>query len=163
MPPLNGQREAILHTVLNGQELELRLPTVADPKEFTPMMKLLAAVMMRAEEELGWWETQVAWLDEQVGQLKPLIRRQQIRLVAGTEVKPQPPEQGISNPSAPPDPAHISLSDLDLLSNFAVHIDFERDAVAAAIVRKYASTHTVADMVAKGIALGVFERESAKR
>lgn len=162
MPPLNTQREALLHTVLDGQELELRLPTVADPKEFTPMMKLLAAVMMRAEEDLGWWEAQVAWLDEQVAQLKPLIRRQQIRLVAGTEVKPAP-EQGNSNPAAPPDPAHITYSDVDMLSQYAIQVDFERDGMAHAIVRKYASTHTVADMVAKGIALGVFERESTKK
>lgn len=80
--------EASLHTLLNGQEIELKLP---EGGAYTPMMKLLAACMLRAEEELGWWEEMVAWADRENSESRAEVKRKQIRLVSSNEQKPAKP------------------------------------------------------------------------
>lgn len=70
--------EASLHTMQGGLELELRLPPNGPT---TPMMKFLAACMTRAEEEIGWWEDQVAWLERENSDRRVEVRRKHIRLV----------------------------------------------------------------------------------
>lgn len=70
--------EASLHTLLNGQEIELKLP---EGGAYTPMMKLLAACMLRAEEDLGWWEEMVAWAEREQANSRAEVKRKQIRLV----------------------------------------------------------------------------------
>lgn len=84
--------EASLHTLLNGQEIELKLP---EGGAYTPMMKLLAACMLRAEEDLGWWEDMVAWADRQNSESRAEVKRKQIRLVSSSAKakKPLTPEE----------------------------------------------------------------------
>lgn len=79
---MNFQYEASLHTINNGTEIELRLPPNVAEGEHTPMMRFLAAVLMRAEEDLGWWEEQVAWCDSEVRDIKADLNREKIRLVS---------------------------------------------------------------------------------
>ena len=84
--------EASLHTLFNGQEIELKLP---EGGAYTPMMKLLAACMLRAEEELGWWEEMVAWADQENSESRAEVKRKQIRLVSSSTKakKPLTPEE----------------------------------------------------------------------
>ncbi len=45
----------------DGDVLFLHLP---NGEADTPMLQFLRAVFIRADEDLGWWEKQVLWLEE---------------------------------------------------------------------------------------------------
>lgn len=86
--------EAGIHTIRGGSEVELRLPPLPDGTEYPPMMKLLAAVVHRADEEVGWWEDQVRWYDAYMREKRFAKTRLQIKLVVDNatpkEGRPEP-------------------------------------------------------------------------
>lgn len=77
--------EAAVHTIQNGTEIELRLPTLSAGQDYPPMMKLLAAIVHRADEDLGWWEDQVRWYDAYMREKRFAKTRLKLRLVGDDE------------------------------------------------------------------------------
>lgn len=55
------EHHAWIVTDHGGNQLFLNLPYGVAT---SPMGRLLQAVFVRADEDIGWWEDQVKWLDE---------------------------------------------------------------------------------------------------
>jgi hypothetical protein len=121
--------EASLHTLLNGQEIELKLP---DGGAYTPMMKLLAACMLRAEEDLGWWEEMVAWADRQNSNSRAEVKRKQIRLVSSGSQKVSKPQEKPGQPSDPSERSkRVTIDCLRLLGQDDLAMVFDAGEITA--------------------------------
>ena len=52
--------QAVIHTKNGGHEISYASPA----GDNTDMKRFLRAVFVRAEEDYGWWEMMVEWLDD---------------------------------------------------------------------------------------------------
>jgi hypothetical protein len=76
--------EAGIHSINGGSEIELKLPTL-EKGEYPPLVKFMAACVLRADEELGWWEDQVRWYDAHMKSQRFSKTRMQLRVVGEDE------------------------------------------------------------------------------